>query len=403
VNYKMSIAVLRQPVSRDQALARLLAIEGEPYASQLGREWDWSRAKVRRFIAACRDEGIIPPSARATNRSQKRAAKPPQAADAPLADNNALPSTPATPSKRPPRSRAALGENFLMCWLLRLAAVLLGTIALVLNAKYYASLGRSPFESTVLATLGGIIDLLMVTSVSVASKLWDRRRPAAAGVAFATWLFAVLMSSLASNGFTSNNILDTVSSRAKTASESSSLDAKLLQLRHDREAVTESRSAAAIEGLILQQQPRVPAWKWTETKGCTTAAATGPACRQINVLREAKAQAERRDQLDDKIAKAESDFHALPAYASADPGGEMVPKLVNALSLGLVNITAENVQTIRIGGLTLAPLGAGIVLLLATLLGRERPKRNSTTSAGGGNDAQPKIRLVQIGRRAVGL
>ena len=50
-----------QPITREDARARLLAFEpGSISPSKLAREWGWSRAKVRRFIAACRAEGIIP-------------------------------------------------------------------------------------------------------------------------------------------------------------------------------------------------------------------------------------------------------------------------------------------------------------------------------------------------------
>jgi hypothetical protein len=412
----------RQPPSREEARAQLLTLQAKPNQSQLAREWLWSRSKVRRLIAACRAQGVIPPAATATKKrkSNKRAGQARQAsidtgasAPAPQApapsfapgkdiiamphaitidqgrtepnglgydDDISIPdmqrgrSNDTRTNRRPSwrrRLAAAIFDNHVPV-ILKLAAVTLGTIGLVLNVNYYASMGRTPAEATMLAVVGAVIDVMMIWMLAVAGDLWRQRRRLAAGAAFVVWLFAALMSFLASDGFTSSNILDTSSSRAKSVSESAALAAKLDQLRRDRAAVTESRSPAEIDAVIQQQQPRVPAWKWKESNGCTTAVGTGPACRTINTLRQARADAIRRGELDGMIARAEDDFHALPAYSSADPGADMASKLLTAASFGAVEINAANVQTIRIAGLTLAPLSSGLLLFFANLLWRER-------------------------------
>jgi hypothetical protein len=412
----MSSASL-QPISRDEARARLRALAGKPNASRLAREWSWSRSKVRRLIAACCAEGEIAPAARAA-RANNRANTKKRAAGTPRAETNAPPPpgkdiiamphaitldrgrtepngfghdddisiperqderrndthTRRWTNRRPSwlrRLAAAISDNHVPV-ILKLAAVTLGAIGLVLNVNYYASMGRTPAEATMLAIVGAVIDVMMIWMLAVAGDLWRQRRRLAAGAAFVVWLFAALMSFLASDGFTSSNILDTNSSRAKSVSESAALTAKLDQLRRDRAAITESRSPAEIDAVIQQQQPRVPAWKWKDSNGCTTAAGTGSACRTINMLRQAKADAIRRDELDGMIAKAESDFHALPAYSSTDPGADMASKLLTAASFGAVDINPGNVQTIRIAGLTLAPLSSGLLLFFANLLWRER-------------------------------
>jgi hypothetical protein len=403
-----------EPLTRDEARARLRALQGEPNASQLARDWKWPRTNVRRLIAACRKEGVIAPSARQrkmnpaakTNRKATPVNAGPQPAKAVDSAPPAVPSTkkltampsvielPSPDIRTPPRAdddldisitpaanenkrdapeRASFADNF-VSYLLRATGIVLGMVGLVLNTIYYSSMGRTHGEALMLAIVGAMIDLMMMTLLMVAGNLWDRRRRGAAGVSFTVWLFAVLMSFLASNGFTSNNILDTVRGREKATSESAALTAKLDQLRRDRASIAETRSPAAIESSIQREQPRIPAANWNSSAGCTnvTAATSGKLCATINALREARAQAERRDRLDADIAKTETGLHDLPAYASADPGADMSSKLLSAGTLGLLNITPENVQTIRIAGLTLAPLSSALLLFFAGLTWRER-------------------------------
>jgi hypothetical protein len=97
VQFVPAVPKAAQPLSVEEARARLRSLSGEPNASELSREWDWSRAKVRRLIAALRADGSIPPAATTKNngKAKTRAATPAQVDDAPVTDNNPPLNTPA--------------------------------------------------------------------------------------------------------------------------------------------------------------------------------------------------------------------------------------------------------------------------------------------------------------------
>ena len=99
----------------------------------------------------------------------------------------------------------------------------------------------------------------------------------------------------AASGFAASNIGDTVQSRSNVASERDSLTEKLGHLRQDRNAIAEARAPSAIEALIQREQPRVPAANWKSSAGCSNVTLSAKVCDAINALRQAKADAERRD------------------------------------------------------------------------------------------------------------
>jgi hypothetical protein len=155
------------------------------------------------------------------------------------------------------------------------------------------------------------------------------------------------MTLLAASGFAATNIGDSIEARAKDASERTALIAKLEGLRHDRGSIVEMRSPAAIEALIQQEQPHVPPGNWKSSAGCTNVTASGKVCATINSLRQAKANAERRDQLDAEIDATETALRALPAYASADPGADMASRLLTAATVGAIAVSPGTIQQVR--------------------------------------------------------
>src|SRR5580704_12629641 len=101
--------------------------------------------------------------------------------------------------------------------------------------------------------------------------------------------------------------------------------------------------------------------------GCTNVTLSAKVCDAINALRQAKADAERRDQIDANITATAIALAALPPIVSADPGADTAAKLVSAATLGNVNATPASIQEIRIAGLTLAPAASGLLLMFAGL------------------------------------
>jgi hypothetical protein len=72
----------------------------------------------------------------------------------------------------------------------------------------------------------------------------------------------------------------------------------------------------------------------------------------------------------------ESKIAALPTIASADPGAELMGKLVRRLSLGFVPLTPHMVQTGEVAGLAITPALSELLLEFAALLWRPIRKKD---------------------------
>jgi hypothetical protein len=400
-----------QPITREEARARLMALDpGSINASKLAREWGWSRAKVRRFIAACRAEGVIPPapmSQAGTSPASPASPSPPQQGESAMSPREitylrdvprdvppfpgdteneninrgpggsggppqggldygaSSPLPPEGPAwNRLPSADRALG------FMLGALGITLGSIGLVLNTTYAHSFGRTALAATLLAALGAVIDACVMLLPTVAGNLRAQGKKGPAMTAWGCWAGALIMMLLAASGFAASNIGDSNAAREKVERERTSLTATLDNLQRDRKAITEARAVGTIGAAIQQEQTRIPASIWKATSGCTTGAAR--ACGGIMKFRADKASAERRDQLDKDIKSAASSLHDLPAYAGADPGADMAAKLLSAATLGVIRVTPEAIQQVRIAGLTLAPAASGLLLLFASLIWRGR-------------------------------
>jgi membrane protein implicated in regulation of membrane protease activity len=248
-----------------------------------------------------------------------------------------------------------------------------------INAWYGASLGKTAEAGALLAGLSVAADVLALILPSAACALWFERHRAAAVTAWAVWTMTIAITLMASIGFASLNIADTIAARAKIAAESGGLNARIERLRGERAAITETRAFAAIETDIQRAQPAAAA-VWRQTAGCTdvTLAASGAACADVLRLRQALAHAQRRDALDAELRAAESRLAALPAVAASDPQTDAAARLINWASFGLTRISAQDIDMARVAGMTLLPQISGLVLMLAMVLWqpvrrRERP------------------------------
>jgi hypothetical protein len=397
-----------QPITREEARARLLALDpGSISASKLAREWGWPRTTVRRFIAACRAEGVIPPARKSQARTSPASRPPSQQGENPMSPKQ-ITYLRDVPRDVPPFPGDAENENIshgsgglggppqggldygassplppdgpiwnrlpsadrALAFTLGALGITLGSIGLVLNTTYAHSFGRTALAATLLAALGAVIDACVVLLPTVAGNLWAQGKKGPAMTAWGCWSGALVMMLLAASGFAATNIGDSVADRAKVERERTSITATLDNLQSDRKAIIEARAVGTIGAAIQREQTRIPASIWKATSGCTTGAAR--ACGGIIKLRADKASAERRDQLDKDIRSAASSLHDLPAYAGADPGADMAAKLLSAATLGVIHVTPEAIQQVRILGLTLAPAASGLLLLFASLIWRGR-------------------------------
>src|SRR5450631_2911145 len=104
-----------QPISADEAQTRLIALGAKPInATRLALEWNWSRSKVRRCVARCRAQGLIPqgliPAAAGTAGDGKRKPAAParairreirEAADNPTAEETQMEVKAESPAPEP--------------------------------------------------------------------------------------------------------------------------------------------------------------------------------------------------------------------------------------------------------------------------------------------------------------
>jgi hypothetical protein len=260
--------------------------------------------------------------------------------------------------------------------LLAAAALGLGAIGLVLNARFAASFGQSHDASWILAGIGVAIDLIAILLPVAACQLWRQRYFVPAFGAWAVWLVAIMMTLLAASGFAATQIGDAVSGRAKISDEAAGLTQTLQRLRSERAQIAERRAVETIDAELQAAQPAAgPVWRITA--GCTdvTRPESAKLCEQVQRLRQARGEAVRRDAIDRDTKAVEQRLAVLPAVSGGDPGAAMVTELVTWLSAGNVRLVQRDVERARILGLMILPSLAGLLLGFATLMRTESARR----------------------------
>src|SRR5262249_36067777 len=181
--------------SEDEALA-WLRDNGPVQQSNaaLARAWGWNATKVSRRLTAWSKAGLIErvrngiivarPSAPA------RLGAP---AEPPLAETPAAAGGPAvlTPPHAVRTSALPPVVVRLAAPLLAAAALALGGVGLVLNARFAASFGQSHDAAWLLASIGVAIDLIAILLPVAACQLWRQRYFVSAVAAWSVWLIAL--------------------------------------------------------------------------------------------------------------------------------------------------------------------------------------------------------------------
>lgn len=303
------------------------------------------------------------------------------------------------PSREPPRVRKPTLPAFVVrCVspLLGAAALALGAIGVVLNARFAASFGQTDDAAWILAGIGIVIDLIAILLPVAAGQLWRQRCYLSAVGAWAVWVVAIMMTLLAASGFAATHIGDAVSGRSKISDEAAGLTQTLQRLRAERAQIAERRAIETIDAELQAAQPAAgPVWRITS--GCTdvTRPESAKLCEQVQRLRQARGEAVRRDAIDRDTKAVEQRLAVLPAVTVGDPGAAMVTELVTWLSRGAVQIVQRDVERARILGLMILPSLAGLLLGFATLMRAERPRRQENLSARESSQASNEIASAQ--------
>src|SRR5262249_29070513 len=282
----------------------------------------------------------------------------------------------------PARSTSALPPVVvkLAAPLLAAAALALGGVGLVLNARFAASFGQSHDAAWLLASIGVAIDLIAILLPVAACQLWRQRYFVSAVGAWAVWLIAITMTLLATSGFAATQIGDAVSGRTKIADEASALAQTLTRLRAERARVAETRAVETIDAELQSAQPAAgPVWRITSACTDVTRPESAKLCETVQRLRQARGEALRRDALDRDARAAEQRLATLPAVSSGDPGAAMMTELVGWISAGSLRLVPRDIERARgrarVLGLMILPSLAGLLLGFATLMRAERTRR----------------------------
>lgn len=319
-------------MSADQPIPIPTAVNVTELARRHGvtRQTIWRRLK----------RGWVPPAV-APRRKRKTAARvtssaTPQSADAtPAAVSNATPApsvdvTSNATLDAAPRNTQTVARTPFLAGTVALLGVALAAIGLTVNARYAASLGRTPAKAYLLAALGFVVDGCAIVLLSVACMLWRAAHQAAAMAAFALWIAATAYTVIATGGFVSMSINDTFAARAGAIEQAANLRAQ------------RDRAVAAAQAAVS----RAAADKAAE---CDI---VGPHCRQRIADLEAAEAA-----LNSAIAMPVT---SPPAISAPDPGARMIAEMLH--------LNEHSVAQVRIAGLTLAPATAGLLLSFAVLL-----------------------------------
>jgi hypothetical protein len=285
------------------------------------------------------------------------------------------------------------------------AAIGLGLVGLVMNARFAASFGRSNEAAFLLAAIGALIDVLVVMLLSVGCRLWGSGNRAAGSAAWCLWLFVAGMSLLAGAGFGATNIGDAIADRDKVVLEVIGVRATVNRLRAERTASTETRSTAALQAQSERERALIDRGVWKVTGGChnVTILDSATACGAIMATRQAMAVAARRDAIEAELRAAEEKLATLPAVQSAaDPQAVMAADIVAWITATKISFQPEDIARIRIIGLALMPTLSGILLALGMALRRETKVKKRRSARKSPKDQKDNVKSKDLSDRRTG-
>jgi hypothetical protein len=225
-----------------------------------------------------------------------------------------------------------------------LAGLALGGVGMYFNVQYWYTFGGISF-----GVLGGAIDLATIFLPASLAWRWCHIPY------FALWLLCCGLSNVAAMGFSAANIGDSLQGRGVALQRRTDLETELATAKIERWKITENRDPTVIEQQIQVAQAYVPRNEWNRSIQCTSVTIS-ISCLDVVRLREAKANAVRRGDLDTKIHDLSERISALPPVASKDPGADHIAKL----TLGL--FSTSDVENFRVVGFAFMPSFAGFLL-----------------------------------------
>jgi hypothetical protein len=373
------------PLDKEAALNWLRnAGRVETTVTALAKAWGWERTRASRALKRWAADGRISrrsglggktvtfaavvPVNKVAQQSAATALISAERAVLPVQTSSATVHTVAQPVGRQARSPNVQST------LMFVVAIGLGLVGLVVNARFAASFGRSDEAAFILATIGALIDVLVVMLLSVGCRLWRSGSRAAGAAAWCLWLFVAGMSLLAGAGFGATNIGDAIANRDRVVHEVVGVRATVDRLRAERAMNTESRPTSLLQVQLERERAAVDRDVWKATRGChdVTAPTSAAACAAVMATHEAIAAASRREAIEAELRVAEEKLATLPAMqAAADPQAEVAADIVDWISNGKLTPEPQHIARLRIIGFALMPTLGGVVMVLGMALRRE--------------------------------
>jgi hypothetical protein len=214
----------------------------------------------------------------------------------------------------------------------------LAGIGMVETTAYAASVGGILFAALALCA-----DALVLFMPAAVAGLW-RRRPVAALLAAALWLAGGAATLANLSGYVGGRDDGYRSVRETQSVERALALEKIARLRHERDAIAETRPATAL---------RIAIGHTRRSKAAT--------------LREALAMAERRDTVDAELLALGAALSSVAPLAAADPSASVLSELTGT------TVAEADLRRVRLALLLLLPLCGGLVLSIAVSLAAAAP------------------------------
>jgi hypothetical protein len=243
--------------------------------------------------------------------------------------------TPATvrlmaPERHAPASRS-VGA------VLVILALAIAGLALIINAQTGWHFGTTTLASATFAGLSVAADALAIILPSAAVGLWWNGRWTLSAGAWATWMLATSMATLASVGFASLHMGDTAAARSAIVTTAAAT-------ANQRSAAIEAARAAAQAATVARQGE------------CSR---RGPLCRDLEHVEQAR--------MSELAAAIALPVPTAATIADADPQVAGAVRLATWAGLG---VTATDIGNLRLAVMALLPNLAGLVLCFGVALRR---------------------------------
>jgi hypothetical protein len=224
-------------------------------------------------------------------------------------------------------------------------------VGLIANATFGTSMGIAVWQQTLYALLWASIDGIALWLPSIALRLWRSQHRMMSVAAWVICAGAIYASALATNGFLSSTIGNTIAERQSLIEQRAALARHKEDLESDLAAVELPRTITSDAGM-----------------GTLEAAVKSKAeARELADVHASRAAYDRADRLKAGIAADQHAIDALPVITNADPEATSMAAFLQWASFGWLGPNTNAVAASRIGVVVIFLALPGFLLMLCGL------------------------------------